>query len=374
MTETDTVPNPITTALARMTTSERTILRAIVDHWAVHNTGPILRELGEAAGVSTSSAYGCVVGLKALGLVTSDRYEHRSIRAVEGVGEALALPAATEALEPRVAPAEIVEALKAASGPLARRGLRDDRAVTVIAQDLQELLDANAQLGAWCQAKQAAALEEIEHADEVIAQAKAAKLSVKAITRLRRLAQRRFEYYEKLGAALEAGYTMLPPLGSMAQRTVIAIRTDEEPTVFFRENARQYNGRWNLPQRVERRPPGLPMGEGQCLNPAPDQFVETWQETKDGKAITMAGRRGRNRWRVPELPVEMCRPQLISALDRAASLAVFDEIVVVGIEKKKPDPILCGLVHHHSIVGKGHWDPRAVWFLLGWWIDTRTLE
>lgn len=253
----------------------------------------------------------------------------------------------------------------AAEARRTRQQLSADRgSMVVIAENHAELTEAQGTLIDWAGAKLEAARRELNQAVDCLEQAKAAGLSTRSATRLKRLALRRVIYFEKLATAFRAGYTPMPAL-------------QEDHVVAVRSSAKQWTAdeggfsTWS-PARIQYLPDShVPLGEGSYSSPQPEQRRVAAVED-DGRG----GERKGSRWvstgrrLPPELPMDLCRPRLVASMQRAMDLGVFDDLVLVTGRRSDPDPILAGRIQHHAA---NPVEGRAVWLLVAWWIDAESM-
>jgi hypothetical protein len=177
---------------------------------------------------------------------------------------------------------------------------------------------------------------EFSEASTELLYAKSHKWRTKPLEAVCNKIARRQTFYEKLRAAVEAGYVIVPSL----QMTVLAIRTKATGP---RETSN--NGTWN---NFEQQAQTLPSGAGEYRNPIPtqDSYTEESKNSK-GEAIT-------KEIAFPvafedefSMPVELCKPRLLKRTEQAMALKVFDEIGVIQDNhsyNRRGDPIIVGTV------------------------------
>ena len=146
---------------------------------------------------------------------------------------------------------------------------------------------------------------------------------------------RRQTFYEKLKAAVEAGYVIMPSL----QMTVLAIRTKaKKPRDITGESYRPF----------EQLAPALTAGTGEYRNPLPtkDSFTEDYKNS-NGEDKTREVFYPVEFEDEFSMPVELCKPLLLARTEQAMALKVFDEIGVVrdnNTWNRRGDPIIVGTV------------------------------
>jgi len=146
---------------------------------------------------------------------------------------------------------------------------------------------------------------------------------------------RRQTFYEKLKAAVEAGYVLMPAL----PMSVLAIRTRAQTP---RGPNSDYSS--NFEQLAQ----ALPEGAGEYKNPLPTQ------ETDVEQRANAKGEKFNQTIHYPvefedefSMPVELCKPLLLERTEAAMALKIFDEIGVVRDDhryNRRGDPIIVGTV------------------------------
>lgn len=173
---------------------------------------------------------------------------------------------------------------------------------------------------------------------------------------------KRVEYYEKLLAAFEAGYYIVPNF----EVTLFAIRTDKSRPA--RKWARlSYSNRGNFEQEAK----VLPAGEGQYVNPQPDVAKDYGSEHKDEKTGVVTSGFEAIGWKALDFPANMARLHVMDAAKKAMDHKIFDEVGFLPEDwKRNPDPLLIGRIidPRFSPYGK-----KRVSFIIAWHINTALL-
>jgi len=206
----------------------------------------------------------------------------------------------------------------------------------------------------WCTQKQRALQKEFDELDEhrMIAVANGWKLS--GITSSLNRTARRITYYEKMKAAVEAGYVIVPNFPI----TTLAVRVDRG-----RQPATQSHSSWsNFPAE----PQMLPVGKGRYVDD--ELFREDLSHTEpDGKGGTRivplfksAG------YDEPDFPFAAVKPEVMDATARAMALKIFDVIGLVENQSGR-DPIIVGQL----LDPRGN--RRRSTFFIAWWLNTSDL-
>jgi hypothetical protein len=206
---------------------------------------------------------------------------------------------------------------------------------TLVALTPSDMSVAQQHLGQFIAARQASVKVEFEELAAALESAVKNGWGTKALRNQCNKVQRRITFYDKLSLAVEAGYVIMPSL----PMDVIAIRTRaQEP--------RTASGRkWD---RFEQNAQALPAGEGEYKNPLPLKDSETETTTN------AAGKQVENTAWFPiafadelEMPVELCKPQLLDRTRVAMAAKLFDEIGVVRDDHRwgrRGDPMVVGTI------------------------------
>ncbi len=214
----------------------------------------------------------------------------------------------------------------------------------------------------WCKQKVTLVGAERVDLEKAVDEARKRKWKLSTLQRHALLAKRRVEFYEKILAALEAGYILVPNFPV----TLFAIRTTaNSPASLYRISS--YKPNFALQQEAQ----NLPAGEGVYQNPFP-HTVERLHEKQDGKGgFKNEWQCWADSWKELDFPITMAKPHLMQMTDEAMKQKVFDELGVLPSPYKKKDPLIVGRIR----------DPRAskwtrdgvVTFIIAWHLDTRTL-
>jgi hypothetical protein len=241
-----------------------------------------------------------------------------------------------------------------------------------------EMQQSQCKLIDWCKNKiQATKLEAAEML-EAFQQAVKNKWKSGTLKRHADLAQKRVTFYEKICAALEAGYCIIPSFPV----TMFAIRTDKDkPAKLVTISERHV---WQSPphdQKVQEATV-LPPGQGDYVDPAP--VVET---TKIGTQLPCpknptSREADIQRWETKAtewldeiaFPLEMAKPRIMEAVNYAMTLKIFDELGIFlpqTLAKKKADPIIVGTVMDPKQDAYGN--QRRIMFIIAWHLNLRDL-
>jgi hypothetical protein len=229
---------------------------------------------------------------------------------------------------------------------------------TIAATTPEDMARAQVQVLAWCDDKLKQIEEDRLEFGVMEDAARGAGFDIQAIRRrLSKLKPKR-EFYEKIRAAVEAGYVIVPNFPI----TLFAIRTTKESPTGSDTDRHKY-GLSDLGQN----PSLAPAGEGQNVNPWPATETENVgrrnQET--GKDEDYFYRRA-TEFKDVAFPVAIVKPQIIEATGEALKKLIFDEIGIVR-DSTHGDPIVIGRIRERGRGGK------EISFFVAWWLDLADL-
>lgn len=241
----------------------------------------------------------------------------------------------------------------------------DGHDAVLVAHTPAEMRVANEYLVAWCDRKIDALSKEAADLTENIAIAAKRKWATTPLERARNRVAKQVTFYEKIRAAVQAGYCILPDFPI----DVFAIRTSRQAP---RENLTRGHGSGSQPNVQETNAPDI--GEGVYVsptartksrtlpNPAATSQTPEWQ-----KKIT-------ERWAAAfqdaDFPFKLAKPRILEATDRAMALNVFDELGVLPA-RPQADPMVIGRIVCRD--GSARWQRKTLSFLVTWFLDTRDL-
>jgi hypothetical protein len=235
--------------------------------------------------------------------------------------------------------------------------------VVVLARNPQEVEQAHDGLLRWAVRKIEIEKALLLDAEAGLTHARRMKLKLSGWENQVRAAQKRVDYYTKIHGAIDAGYCIVPNFPTQ----LIAVRTDRQRP----PNAMETSN-WGAPSLspVQRRE--LPEGAGRYVSP--DPVRKDWDENvmqNDGTKKIVHKAMAIHMDEEIDFPMKLVRPQVLSDLDRAMQLKLFDEIGFLPASNtaiRRGDPMVIGRV----CMSRGYQE-RSVSFLITWWIDTRTL-
>jgi hypothetical protein len=215
-----------------------------------------------------------------------------------------------------------------------------------------EMVQSQQQLIHWCAQKISACEYECRETYDAYERAKKMRWKHEPMRNLWRNASQRLAYYQKVKAALEAGYYIVPNFDVQ----FFAIRTTKKSP---RDS--WAIGSWNTDHKKNAEQ--LPIGEGEYQNPFP-VIYERFQDDGTGgqKRLTRA-----ESWDKMEFPIFMAKPEVMEATQQAISKKIFDRIGVYP-RYKKEDPVIIG-----QIFRKQGNKEKIVSFMIAWHLNTNMI-
>jgi hypothetical protein len=228
----------------------------------------------------------------------------------------------------------------------------------IIATTPLEMQEAGKLTGVWVERKLAEAGRELMLAHEVRDALKKAKLREGPALAQINAATRRVGFYEKVRAALAAGYYIIPPF--RVEAFAIRVKEHSSPRLERSDNA------WDHMQKPAA---ALPPGEGFYASPDAGRFkVDTVQVKNvhsEGTHDVSIYENGDD-WLGVDLPLIAHRPEIIEAVHGAIEAKIFD-VLGIAPESRQSDPIIVGQIMHWR---RGRL-PQT--FFVAWWLDERDL-
>lgn len=241
--------------------------------------------------------------------------------------------------------------------------------VTVIATDSTAMAVAQARLTDWCALKISECAAALREYEENLELAKKNKWRTTALKTAVRREKQRIVFYEKVSAALHAGYCIIPNF----QADVFAIRTSD----VARGTA---DSTWGGEQQAINELPqqeaeALPIGEGEYQSPTPlglvyDTIVERDANQKIVKTTNCAEVVG---FSAIEFPFAFAKSRIMTETQRAMAMKVFDEMgaLPARTRSRRGDPMVVGRIRKPWM--KSWQANNHVTFLVVWWLDTAAL-
>lgn len=231
----------------------------------------------------------------------------------------------------------------------------------VYANNPADMSSAQTSLIQWSGQKIEAERGELAEAQRNFQAAKTHKWSTAGWGRQVKKHNKRIEFYEKIEAALKAGYYIVPPFPI----DLFAIRTDQRsPKVGYKRNPP-----WQRDQ-YEQKASVLPAGEGEYVSPDPTIVKEEWEESDDKGGTKLVPYWSADEWKEVDFPFKLAKAEILGATRAALALKIFDQMGALPTHRA-PDPIICGQILYPE---KQPYGPRrALTFFVTWWLDTRTI-
>jgi len=230
--------------------------------------------------------------------------------------------------------------------------------VHLVARDPVEMKNAQDGLANWLRQKIDSFDPEVTALNASINEAKTNGWSITALTRQRNKELARQEFYAKVLAAVEAGYTIVPEFPV----DVFAIRVLREyPTGARTEST------WQQPAPNLESPDILPVGYGEYFSPIPKVERGTF-ERGEGDRKSLVRYADPDQFVEVAFPLRAARPEVMNATAGAMALQVFDQIGICPAERKA-DPLIIG-----QILGKKEgYTQKRVNFLIAWHLNLNEL-
>jgi hypothetical protein len=231
----------------------------------------------------------------------------------------------------------------------------DDDNMTLVALSPADMMPTQAALVAWCGRKVEAVKRELADLETNLELATEHGWKHQSVASALTRCARRVHYYEKIAAAVDAGYVMVPnfPIDIFAVRVKRA--KQPETTTDSAWRARHFTATPQL----------LPAGIGRYVDDELTYRDESYTETVEGKTKHVQHYVSDDYDDI-DFPVALVKPAILAATQRAMALRVFDQMGTVqnGVGK---DPIVVGRLLDPR--GNG----RCASFFVAWWLDTAAL-
>lgn len=233
----------------------------------------------------------------------------------------------------------------------------------LVALSPHDLPAQQTQLLTWVRAKIAELARDRSDLTDNIRVAKNNAWAFQSLDRAAKKLDGRITYYQKILAAVEAGYLIVPNF----EVEVMAVRVHRA----HRSTSHAYRT-----VKMEKALPSLaPAGEGIYVDDAneiQDQSYETPDPQHPGQMKMYGLFRSVGYGETIDFPVALVKPIVLEATALAMSRKIFDRIgVVTG---KKEDPVVVGqIIDPRSYAVWAHRPNKMITFFIAWWLDVRTL-
>lgn len=228
----------------------------------------------------------------------------------------------------------------------------------VTAETPQEMQQANSAIILWCDRKMQRLSADSKELKESYEHAVKRKWKSSTLKRHYDLTVKRIEFYSKIKSALEHGFYIVPAFPV----TVFALRTERKtPLKLISTN---YWATHEQPTEA------LEQGVGEYKNPFPSVYQIDVTSQKDREQNKKTIQYLAKEYDELEFPVNMSKPYIMEATNRAMTLKIFDDFGILPNTKPKIDPIIVARLR----------DPRGkkrsrkfVHFIIAWHLDTESL-
>lgn len=236
--------------------------------------------------------------------------------------------------------------------------------IVVVAKTASEMEVAQKQLIGWVDSKMAELTVELLEAEENLKLFAKNKWRTDPSKKAVAKAKKHFEYYEKMKAALEAGYVIIPNMPEQAF-DVFAVRTTAKNP---RQNIATSAWSRNVKDQVTNSPA---LHEGKYVSPdAVENSVSDTITKPDGKKETQITSWAED-FQAITFPFRLAKPQVLKDTADALKLGIFDEFIAspkFRRSKVRGDPMIMGRI----IIREGY-HVKAVTFLITWFVDSKDL-
>jgi len=228
--------------------------------------------------------------------------------------------------------------------------------VHLVARNPVEMQNAQADLAVWLKAKIVEIEIEINDLDAALNEAASAGWKGDALRRTLNKTVRQQEFYRKLLAAVEAGYTIIPDIPV----EVFAIRVERAAPRGDRVVS-DYGPRYAVPN--DEKPDKLPAGQGGYVSPVPEVWRDTATLKRNDETTYTRHFATPTEFRDVVFPLRAARVEVMSATKDAMAHKIFDQVAICPA-KRKADPLIIG-----QVVG-----PKAtISFIIAWHLNLNEL-
>jgi hypothetical protein len=236
--------------------------------------------------------------------------------------------------------------------------------MVVVARNPAEMQVAQSKLLTWASKKRAEVRVELAEAEDNLAQAVKNKWRQTGFKTCVKQALDRANYYEKVEAALQEGFVIVPNF----DLDIFAIRTTQDaPT------PQQANNRWGKPHpsEFENKSDRPFLGDGDYVSSWPE-LLHTRERLKDKNDVAYTENQAEViGWNPVDFPFKIVKPQILSDTAKALAMRIFDEVGVTPHRQvRKQDPMVIGQI----IYKKNSYTEKRISFLVTWWVAESDLE
>jgi len=239
----------------------------------------------------------------------------------------------------------------------------DDNMV-VVARNPAEMQVAQTKLITWAARMREQVSVELAEAEENLAQAVKNKWRQTGFKTCVKQALERANYYEKVEAALQEGFVIVPNF----DLDIFAIRTTQDAP-----DDQYLSRRWGKPHpsEFENKSDRPVLGDGSYMNPWPELVHSKQKVTDRNNEEHTECRADVVGWQPVDFPFKIVKPQILSDTARALAMNIFDEVGVTPHRQvRKQDPMVIGQI----IYKKNSNTEKRISFLVTWWVDHSDIE
>ena len=239
-------------------------------------------------------------------------------------------------------------------------GLVTNRQAIIAASNPDDMARAQETMIAWCDARIAALRKDVADLEENYQIAKKAKWKASPWKTRANKELRKIGFYEKVKAALQAGYHLIPNFPA----DIFAIRTTSKP-----KGSGKTTNSWGSPASDDQKTNSPPMGEGEYVsNRAIDEHWSEQDTNSKGEEITVR-HADAVAFDDPLFPFTIVKPEILTDTQKAMALKIFDRVSAVPPRTRRGDPIIIGQV----VFRDSAYHEKVVSFLVSWFMDLRQL-
>lgn len=228
--------------------------------------------------------------------------------------------------------------------------------VHLVARNPVEMQNAQADLTVWLKNKIIEIEIEYRDLDAALNEAVSAGWGLDALRKQLNKTAKQEEFYRKLLAAVEAGYTIIPDIPV----EVFAIRVERAAPRGGTVSS-DHGPRYAVPN--DEKPDKLAVGQGDYVSPVPEVWRhETTMKRKDETTYTRH-LASPSDFRDVVFPLRAARVEVMNATKEAMAHKIFDQVAICPA-KRKADPLIIG-----QVVG-----PKAtISFIIAWHLNLNEL-
>jgi hypothetical protein len=215
-----------------------------------------------------------------------------------------------------------------------------------------EMVESQKALVVWCDKKVESLKDEENDLALALDHASSQEWKTSALKNQFRLTKKRKEYFEKIKAALLAGYYIIPNFPI----TIFGIRTERGKPMKMVTTR-------NWGETHEQGAMELPTGKGEYKNPFPIIHQREIMNGEKKETEYFA-----KEWDDFEFPITMAKVEIMEATTAAMELGIFDQIGIMPA-KKKEDPVIIGQIIHK----RGPYTEKITSFMIAWHLNTNVL-